>query len=77
MGNLTPVGGLTRCVACGEVHWNLRLSVRGKAVQECRLCGGGLRAEPRRHGRRFERLIPDSREALTAEAARLDPGAAS
>jgi hypothetical protein len=69
------MGGITRCVACGEVHWNLRLAARRESVQECRLCGAELRAEPRR---RFERLIPERRDApLTGEAPRLDPGAAS
>jgi hypothetical protein len=77
-GNLVRVGGLTRCVSCGEVHWNLRLSARTDAVQQCRLCGADLRAEPRTAGGRFGRLKAVRRdERLPGEAAPLGPRAAS
>jgi hypothetical protein len=76
-GTLVRVGGLTRCVACGEVHWNLRLATRADAVQECRLCGADLRAEPRTSGR-FNRLKAVRRdERLPGEAAPLGPHPAS
>jgi hypothetical protein len=43
-----------RCVACGEVQWNLRtLTAAQPTPQECRVCGEELRAERRRPGRRF------------------------
>ena len=58
------MGGLGRCVACGEVHWNLSFSARADSVQACRLCGAELKAEKRRPGRRFERLLPDPHEAV-------------
>ena len=67
-----------RCVACGEVHWNLRFSSRADAVQECRLCGSELCAERRRPGRRFERLLPERRGAPgPGDAAGLGPSATS
>ena len=76
-GTLVGVGGLTRCVSCGEVHWNLRLSARADAVQQCRLCGADLRAEPRTSSR-FSRLKAVRRdERLPGEAAPLGPHAAS
>ena len=60
-----------RCVACGEVHWNLRLSGRSSAAQECRICGAELRAE---WGRRFEMLRPERRDPLSsADAAPVGP----
>jgi hypothetical protein len=44
----------------------------------CRLCGSELRAERGRPGRRFERLMPERRDApLPGDAAGLGPGAAS
>jgi hypothetical protein len=65
-------------VSCGEVHWNLRLSTRADAVQECRLCGSELRAERRRPLRRFERLIPEKSDgARGADAAPFGPSATS
>jgi hypothetical protein len=77
-GTLVRVGGLTRCVSCGEVHWNLRFSSRADAVQECRLCGAGLRAEPRAAGGRFGRLKAVRRdERRPGEAAPLGPSPAS
>ena len=41
------MGGLVRCVGCGEVQWNLRARVDagGKAVQRCRVCDEDLRPE--------------------------------
>jgi hypothetical protein len=67
-----------RCVACGEVHWNLRFSSRADAVQECRLCGADLRAEPRTTGGRFGRLKAARRdERLPGGAAPLGPGPSS
>ena len=43
-----------RCIACGEVEWNLRtLTASPPAPQHCRVCGEELRAERRRPGRRF------------------------
>jgi hypothetical protein len=65
-------------VTCGEVHWNLRLSSRADAVQECRLCGSELRAERRRPLRRFERLLPEKPEIVRrADARPLGPSATS
>jgi hypothetical protein len=78
MGNLSGVGGLLRCVECGEVHWNLRLSSRGSDPQECRVCGSELKAEPRRTGRRFQRAIADARDAARpGDHAGLGPSATS
>jgi ribosomal protein L34E len=78
MGNLPGMGGLARCVACGEVHWNLRFSPSSDAVQECRVCGSELSAEPRRRARRFEKLVPERRDvAQPGGAAGLGPTAAS
>ena len=45
-------GGLVRCVACGEVQWNL-LPTHAGGKGSCRLCGAELRDERRRPGRRF------------------------
>jgi hypothetical protein len=45
--------GLVRCVACGDVQWNLRGDSAG---QSCRVCGAELRSERRRPGRRFAKL---------------------
>ncbi|MEA2441051.1 MAG: hypothetical protein QOH76_2475 [Thermoleophilaceae bacterium] len=53
-----------RCVSCGEVHWNLRLSSRVDAPSECRLCGSELRAERRPLGRRFERVLGEGRDRV-------------
>ena len=48
------MAGLVRCVACGEVQWNLRTARTGApASVECRVCGEELRPERRRPGRRF------------------------
>lgn len=78
MGNLRGVGGLARCVSCGEVHWNLRFNVASDAVQECRVCGSELSAEPRRRARRFEKLVPERRDiAQPGGAAGLGPTATS
>jgi hypothetical protein len=63
-------------VSCGEVHWNLRFN--RDAVQQCRVCGSELSAEPRRPGRRFEKLVPEAREiAQRGGAAGLGPTATS
>lgn len=60
-----------RCVACGEVQWNLRATTsRQPAAQECRVCGEELRAERRRPGRRFG-------SALAAERRDTRPGTPS
>jgi hypothetical protein len=72
------MGGLARCVSCGEVHWNLRFSSSRDAVQECRVCGSELRDERRRPGRRFERFVAERRDAKpTGGPAGLGPTAAS
>ena len=72
------MGGITRCVECGEVHWNLRFTARGDKPQACRHCGAELTAAPRRFGRRFERLRPERRDpSLKSEAKPLDTGAPS
>jgi hypothetical protein len=72
------MGGLARCVACGEVHWNLRFSASRNAVQECRVCGSELRDERRRPGRRFDRLVPERRDvAHPAGSAGIGPTANS
>ena len=64
-----------RCVACGEVHWNLSLSGRSGAPKECRICGSELRAESRR---RFDRLRPERRDRVApSDAAPLGPTTAS
>jgi hypothetical protein len=52
-----------RCVACGEVQWNLRTLVTGAPrAQECRVCGEELRAERRRPGRRFGSTARERRD---------------
>jgi hypothetical protein len=68
-----------RCVACGEVHWNLRLAARADSVQECRLCGAELRPEaPRRPARRFAALKHERPKApVAAKPVGLGPSAAS
>jgi hypothetical protein len=71
------MGGLVRCGACGEVHWNLRLAARPSPISECRLCGAELRPEPRRPRRRFDRLMPDRADALPGKPAEIGPGAGS
>jgi hypothetical protein len=72
------MGGLARCVSCGEVHWSLRFSSSRDAVQECRVCGSELSAERRRPGRRFDKLVPDRRDvAPPGGAAGIGPTAAS
>ena len=77
-GKVVAVGGLVRCVSCGEVHWNLRLSSRSDSEQECRLCGGDLQAAPGHVTRRFERLLPDARDVrLPGDRAGLGPSATS
>ena len=62
-GKVPPVGGLARCVECGEVHWNLSLGSRSEASHQCRLCGSEMKPERRRPGRRFDRLVPERRDA--------------
>jgi hypothetical protein len=58
------VGGLVRCVSCGEVQWNIRsLTLKTRAPQECRVCGAELRPERRRPGRRLERFARERRDA--------------
>lgn len=77
-GNLLVVGGLLRCVECGEVHWNLRLSSRGEGPSDCRVCGAELKAEQRGAGRRFQRAIADARDAARpVDPAGLGPSATS
>jgi hypothetical protein len=56
------VGGLARCVDCGEVHWNLSLGSRAQTSSECRLCGSELKTERRRPGRRFDRILSERRD---------------
>jgi hypothetical protein len=56
-----------RCVACGEVQWNLRSTAH--SAQECRICGSDLRTERRRPGRRFA-------ARLTRERRDIRPGPA-
>jgi hypothetical protein len=64
------MGELVRCVACGEVQWNLRLVDSARPEQKgCRLCGADLRAERRRPGRHFD-------VRLTGERRDLRPGSA-
>ena len=53
-----------RCVACGEVHWNLRFGARPGQVHKCRLCGTELSAERRRPFRRFERMRKEGRDLV-------------
>jgi hypothetical protein len=62
--------GLVRCVACGEVQWNLRGTAGSSPVQSCRVCGEELRAERRRPGRRFG-------TALGRERRDIRPGTAN
>jgi hypothetical protein len=38
-------------------------------VQECRVCGSELSAEPRRIGRRFEKLVPERRDVVQPRGA--------
>ena len=57
------VGGLVRCVDCGEVHWNLSLGKKPVTSSECRVCGSELKPERRRPGRRFEPLLSERRDA--------------
>jgi hypothetical protein len=47
-------GGMVRCLNCGELEWRL-LPTRAAAGGRCRVCGGELRTERRRPGRRFGR----------------------
>jgi hypothetical protein len=78
MGSFVSVGGLSRCVSCGEVHWNLRLAVRAEAKQECRVCGAELSDERRRPGRRFGRFAVERRDVQSQSgAAGLSGGAGS
>jgi hypothetical protein len=47
-------------------------------VQECRVCGSELTAEPRRRARRFEKLVPERRDvAPPSGPAGLGPTATS
>jgi hypothetical protein len=72
------MGGLARCVSCGEVHWNLRFSSSRDAVQECRVCGSELSAVHRRPVRRFERFVAERAEVTKpGGAAGLGPSATS
>jgi hypothetical protein len=64
-------------VSCGEVHWNLRFNASSDAVQECRVCGSELSAEPRRLGRRFEKFVPERRDVKQPGATGLGPTATS
>jgi hypothetical protein len=56
------MGGLVRCVACGEVHWNLRFAANHTPVSHCRVCGEELREE-RPEARRFGRIAVEQRDA--------------
>jgi hypothetical protein len=78
LGKVSDVGGISRCVECGEVHWNLRLTARGDKPQVCRHCGAELKPEPRRFGRRLERLRPERRDpSIKGEGAPIDTRAPS
>jgi hypothetical protein len=58
---------LVRCVACGEVQWNLRLARNGGGSPgECRVCGAELRPERRRPGRRLKHFVRERRDAPRA-----------
>lgn len=63
-----------RCVACGEVHWSLRLGAQEQSAPDhCRMCGEELTVEPRR---RFGRLVPERADApQPGEAAGFGGGA--
>lgn len=75
---MSGVGGLTRCVSCGEVHWNLRLTSRQDEDQRCRICGSELSTERRHPGRRFATRALERRDAkASADSAGLGSTAAS
>jgi hypothetical protein len=65
------MGELVRCVACGEVQWNLRaIEGGGHLPQSCRVCGEDVRVERRRPGRRFDLgLTQERRDAPPAATA--------
>jgi hypothetical protein len=64
------MGGMVRCVACGEVQWNLRARVdgEGKLVQRCRICDEKLLPERRRPGRFAAAVAPERRDATPGTA---------
>jgi hypothetical protein len=75
-GTVRRVGGLVRCVACGEVQWNLRFGANSSPDPACRICGEELRVERRRFGRSTERAKPDRRmPPLPADGGGLRGGA--
>ena len=56
-----------RCVDCGELEWSLRTSGNG-AAETCRVCGGELRVERRRPGRRYRRRLARERRDVRLRA---------
>jgi ribosome-binding protein aMBF1 (putative translation factor) len=65
---------LVRCDSCGATRWSLlRVKAGGSETQECDICGGELKVERRRPGRRFAKAERERRDARTARGAPRAP----
>jgi hypothetical protein len=45
--------GMVRCDGCGNLRWSLRAKPGDAGPERCEICGGALKPERRRPGRRF------------------------
>jgi hypothetical protein len=65
---------LVRCDSCGATRWSiLRVKPGGSAPGECDICGGALKVERRRPGRRFAKAERERRDVRTARGAPRAP----
>jgi hypothetical protein len=66
------MGGLVRCEGCGSIMWNVlvRGPVEGTA---CPSCGGVLKLERRRPGRKFRAPAGERRDLAGATPPRARP----
>jgi hypothetical protein len=63
------MGVLARCDSCGATRWSLlRVKPGSSAPGNCHICGGELKVERRRPGRRFTRVERERRDLRTPRA---------
>jgi hypothetical protein len=60
---------IARCDSCGAIRWSLlRVKPGASARGTCEICGGELKVERRRPGRRFGRAARERRDMQTPRA---------